>query len=183
MTTMQTYERARLRVRPATGADHGRIRELIARAYKQYEATLPAAVFRAYMIDLTDLDARTDADLLVAETDSQIVGTVTYYADASAEGFGWPRGWAGVRALAVDPAHRGLGIAGCLMETCIDRAYAGGAPVVCLHTGNFMPAAVGLYEGLDFRRTPTHDVDVTARLGAEGDAVVAMAYTRTLRPR
>jgi len=183
MTTIQTYERARLRVRPATTADHGRIRELIARAYGQYESTLPAAVFRAYMTDLTDLDSRIDADLLVAETDSEIVGTVAYYADASAEGFGWPRGWAGVRALAVDPAHRRLGIAGCLMESCLDRANAGGAPVVCLHTGNFMPAAVRLYEGLDFRRAPAHDVDVTARLGAEGEAVVAIAYTRSLDAR
>ena len=168
-----------MRVRAADPADHGAIRDVIQRAYQQYESTLPPAVFRAYLTDLTDLDSRSGADLLVAEVGFEIAGAVTYYRNASAEGLGWPRRWAGVRALAVDPAHRGLGVARLLMQTCVDRALAAGAPVVCLHTASFMPAAVGLYEGLDFRRAPDYDIDVTPLLGVGGDTVMAIAYTQS----
>jgi predicted N-acetyltransferase YhbS len=180
MTTFQTP--ATLRVRPATSADHAEVRHVITSAYQQYAASLPPAVFRAYMAELTDLDSRADAELLVAEIGSEIVGTVTYYGDASVEGLGWPSGWPGVRALGVDPAHRGRGIAAGLMEACLDRARVEGAPVICLHTANFMPAAVRLYEGLQFRRAPAHDVDVTAPLGITDHTVIAIAYTRSLEP-
>ena len=104
---------------------------------------------------------------------------MTYYRNASAEGLGWPRRWAGVRTLAVDPAHRGLGVARLLMRSCVDRAVAAGAPVVCLHTASFMPAAVGLYEAMDFRRAPDYDIDVTPLLGVSGDPVMAVAYTQS----
>jgi predicted N-acetyltransferase YhbS len=174
-----TSERATARVRAADPADHGAIREVIRRAYAEYASTLSPDVFRAYLDDLTDLDSRPGADLLVAEAGSEIAGAVTYYRNASAEGLGWPRRWAGVRALAVDPAHRGLGVARLLMRTCVERAVAAGAPVVCLHTASFMPAAVRLYEGLDFRRAPDYDIDVTPLLGVGGDPVMAIAYTQS----
>ena len=168
-----------MRVRAADPADHGAIRAVIRGAYAQYAPILSPAVFRAYLEDLTDLDPRSGAELLVAEVSSEIAGAVTYYRNASAEGLGWPRRWAGVRALAVDPAHRGLGVARLLMRTCIDRAVAASAPVVCLHTASFMPAAVGLYEAMDFRRAPDYDIDVTPRLGVSGDPVMAIAYTQS----
>jgi GNAT superfamily N-acetyltransferase len=63
-----------------------------------------------------------------------------------AEGFGWPSGWAGVRALGVDPAVRGLGIGSALMQACYERARAAGAPVLCLHTARFMPTPVAMYD-------------------------------------
>jgi len=179
MNVVQISARATVRVRIAEPTNHGAIRDVIRRAYQQYESSLPPAVFRAYLADLTDLESRSDADLLVAEVGSDIAGAVTYYRNASAEGLGWPRRWAGVRALAVDPAHRGRGVARLLMQACVDRAVAAGAPVVCLHTGSFMPSAVGLYERMDFRRAPDYDIDVTARLGVDGGTVMAIAYTQS----
>jgi predicted N-acetyltransferase YhbS len=181
MTVLQTP--ATLRVRAATAADHAEVRRVLSSAYQQYESSLPPAVFRTYMTDLADLGSRADADILVAEIGAEVVGTVTYYGDASAEGFGWPSRWAGVRALAVDPTRRGLGIAVGLMEACFDRARAAAAPVICLHTANFMAVAVRLYEGLDFQRAPAHDIDVTGRYGVGGEAVMAIAYTRSLDAR
>ncbi len=172
--------RAEMRVRPATAADHAAIRDVIARAYRQYESILPPAIYKAYQADLADFDGRAGAELLVAEAGAAVVGTVTFYADAAAEGLGWPAGWAGVRALGVDPAQRGLGIARRLMRACTERAAEVGAPVVCLHTAEFMPEAVRLYEGLGYRRAPSYDVDVAAPLGVSDDAVNAIAYTRTL---
>jgi hypothetical protein len=64
---------ASLCIRPAAAADHPAIRRVIASAYQQYAATLSPAVFRAYLTDLTDLDARADADLLVGITGETVI--------------------------------------------------------------------------------------------------------------
>lgn len=84
---------------------------------------------------------------------------MTFYPDAGGEGLGWPSGWAGLRALGVDPAMRGLGIGRRLMGECLDRARALGAPVLCLHTAAFMTAAVTIYERMGFERAPEYDFD------------------------
>jgi len=100
--------------------------------------------------------------LLVAEHAGRVAGTVTFYEDAAAEGLGWPAGWAGLRALGVDPAARGLGAGRALMDACLERALAVRAPVLCLHTAAFMTAAVAIYEAMGFRRAPSFDFEVPA---------------------
>ena len=112
--------------------------------------------------------------LLVAEHDRRVVGTVTFYEDAAAEGLGWPPGWAGLRALGVDPAARGLGAGRALMDACLDRTEAARAPVLCLHTAAFMTAAAAIYEAMGFRRAPAFDFDVPA--GGGGRPVGVLAY-------
>jgi predicted N-acetyltransferase YhbS len=147
-------------LRDAVQADHPAIRAVLAAAYREYEPVFPPGGFEVYLSDLLDLDGRaTVADLIVAERAGQVVGTVTYYDDASVEGLGWPPGWAGLRALGVDPAARGFGVGRRLMRECFDRARAVGAPVLCLHTAAFMTAAVGMYEAMGFRRAPEYDFD------------------------
>jgi predicted N-acetyltransferase YhbS len=111
--------------------------------------------------------------LLVAEHDRRVVGTVTFYEDAAAEGLGWPPGWAGLRALGVEPAARGLGAGRALMDACLDRAEAARAPVLCLHTAAFMTAAVAIYEAMGFRRAPAFDFDVPAGGGAPPVGILA----------
>ena len=96
------------------------------------------------------------------------VGTVTYYPDAAAEGLGWPAGWAGLRALGVEPGARGRGVGRALMEACRRRAEAGGADVLCLHTDQFMTAAVAIYTAMGFRRAPAFDFDATSRFALGG---------------
>jgi SAM-dependent methyltransferase len=108
---------------------------------------------------------------------------VSFYPDAAAEGFGWPADWAGIRALAVHPDHRGTGLARHLVEACIERAESAGAPTVGLHTAHFMVAAVRLYEQLGFRRAPTFDLpgdEMMDMVGPDGPLVIA--YRRDLRP-
>ena len=111
--------------------------------------------------------------LLVAEHDRRVVGAVTFYEDAAAEGLGWPAGWAGLRALGVDPAARRLGVGRALMDACLERALAARAPVLCLHTAAFMTAAVALYGAMGFRRAPTFDFEVPAGGGAPPVAILA----------
>lgn len=165
-------------MREANRSDHQAIREVIAAAYRQYALVLPPVVFDGYLADLLDLDSRADdSRLLVAERAGRVVGTVTFFEDAAREGLGWPSGWAGLRALAVDPAARGLGIGRMLMEACRDRARAAGAKVLCLHTASFMAAAVAIYQDMGFQRAPAFDFSPTGHLGVEADTDVrVIAY-------
>jgi GNAT superfamily N-acetyltransferase/quercetin dioxygenase-like cupin family protein len=156
-------------VRDAGRSDLLAVRRVLLAAYQEYATALPPAVFGRYLAEILDVEGRFgDGRLLVAEHGGRVVGTVTYYGDATAEGLGWPAGWAGLRALGVEPPARGLGIGRVLVEACRRRAVAAGAPVLCLHTDPFMTAAVALYERMGFRREPAHDFDATRRLRLSG---------------
>jgi GNAT superfamily N-acetyltransferase len=156
-------------IRDAGPSDLPAARRVLLAAYQEYAATLPPAVFGRYLTDILDVEARREAgQVLVAEHRGRVVGTVTYYPDAGHEGFGWPAGWAGLRALGVEPRARGLGVGRALLGECLDRARAAGAPVLCLHTAEFMAAAVAIYEAAGFRRDPAHDFDATGGLGLSG---------------
>lgn len=157
-------------VRDAEPGEHDAIRAVLDAAYRQYAAMVPAAVFDPYIADILDLDSRARAGrLLVAEHAGRIVGTVTFYEDAAAEGVGWPAGWAGLRALGVDPAARARGIGRLLMDACVDRARQAGATILCLHTATIMTTAVALYERMGFVRAPSFDFDPFDYIGTQGD--------------
>jgi predicted N-acetyltransferase YhbS len=166
-----------LSVRDARPADHPAVRGVLLAAYREYASVLPPAAFDRYLADLLDLDGRARTGrLLVAERDRRVVGTVTYYDDAAAEGVGWPSGWAGLRALGVDPAARRLGIGQALMDACLERARAAGAAVLCLHTTEFMTAAVAMYLGMGFRRVPSFDFDAAGHLRLGGRPIRVIAF-------
>jgi ribosomal protein S18 acetylase RimI-like enzyme len=162
-------------VADAHRSDRQAVRAVLLAAYREYAAVLPPAVFGPYLADILDLDARDGGSgglkpgspvvpgrLLVGEHDRRVVGAGTFYEDAAAEGLGWPAGWAGLRALGVDPAARRLGAGRALMDACLEHALAARAPVLCLHTAAFMTAAVAMYEAMGFRRAPTFDFEVPA---------------------
>jgi GNAT superfamily N-acetyltransferase len=156
-------------VRDAQTSDHPAIHDVLLAAYREYAAALPPEIFDGYLADILDLDGRAQTGrLIVAEHAGRAVGTVTYYDDAAAEGVGWPTGWAGVRALGVDPAVRGRGIGRALMGVCLERARAAGAAVLCLHTAEFMMTAVAMYLAMGFRRVPSFDFDAAGHLRLEG---------------
>ena len=171
-------------VRPAGPSDLPAARRVLLAAYQEYAATLPPAVFGRYLTDILDVESRAGSgEVLVAEHGGRVVGTVTYYAEAGDQGFGWPAGWAGLRALGVEPRARGLGIGLALLEACLERALAAGAPVICLHTAEFMTAAVAIYEAAGFRRDPANDFDAAGRLALGGvRPVPILAYRLDLVP-
>ena len=116
-------EGAAISVRDAEPEEHEAIRGLLEAAYRQFASAMPAAIYDRYIADILDLEPRVRAgSLLVAERAGRLLGTVTFYEEASAQGVGWPPGWAGLRALGVDPAVRGRGVGRSLMEACLDRA-------------------------------------------------------------
>lgn len=165
---MPTLSRTGVEVRDAGRSDLPAVRRVLLGAYQEYAEALPPAVFGRYLADILDVEGRTGTGrVLVAVQAGRVVGTVTFSADAGEEGFGWPAGWAGLRALGVEPSARGTGIGQALVRACLERARAAGAPVLCLHTAEFMTAALALYGRLGFRRAPAYDFDATRHLGLD----------------
>ena len=173
-------------VRPAAKREIPEIQAVTVAAYAEFRPHVPAAIFDAYMENLCRLaDCWEEAEVLVAELNGRIAGTITFYADASSEGLGLPKGWAGFRRLAVHPQLRGHGAGRALTQRCIDAAHALAAPTVGVHTAAFMTAARGIYERLGFRRCPEYDLGAAAILGLEasGGDVSVIAYRLDLAAR
>ncbi len=155
-------------IRPALPHEIPQIAELSVAAYAQYRDAVPAPIFTAYVEDLRGLERhRDEADILVAERDREIVGTVLFFADAASEGLGLPSQWAGFRKLAVHPGRRGQGIGLRLVESCLDRARRFGASAVGIHTSSFMSAACRLYERIGFQRCAQYDLSATDIMGMD----------------
>jgi predicted N-acetyltransferase YhbS len=171
-----------LEIEPAHERDFTAVRAALIVSYAEFQFTMPPAAFTAYLTDLLDLESRADSScLLVARRGGRVVGTVTYYADGGRQQVGWPSGWASVRALAVVPQARNEGIASCLMAHCLDRARRDGAPVLGLHTGEFMKDALRLYWHLGFRRAPQFDFNMPRNaLDDPGPPHTAFAYVQTI---
>ena len=157
---------------------------MLTAAYREFERVLSPDLYAAYLADLLAVAEPTSgAHLVVATVDGEVIGTVSFYPDADSAGFGMPEDWSALRALAVDPAHRGGGVGAALLEVCIDRATARGANTIGLHTAQFMTAAIALYERFGFVRVPDLDVNAVDIVGVDDpDGPLVIAYRRLLQP-
>ncbi|VTU15326.1 N-acyltransferase YncA [Variovorax sp. PBL-H6] len=177
---------ARCRIRPAARHEATPIASIRVAAYSQYRKSLPPAVFEAYLDDLRQVEKPGDGtQLLVAEWQGRVVGSVVFYPDAGLEGLGLPKGWAGFRKLAVHPDARGRGLGRRLAQQCVDRAHELGALTMGIHSSSFMTAACKLYHSMGFIRCPEHDLRATAILGLTPvvEDVMVIAFRMNLRGR
>lgn len=170
----RSAERAEWTVRYAEPAEFDDVADLLLRANAQYRGHMPAGIYRAYCDSLRNLAldpaSQESCEILVIGSARQsggrrnggLLGTVTFFPDAAGEGLGLPRGWAGLRALAVSPDARGYGLGRRLSEAVIGRARAIGAPILSLHNAHFQAAARKLYLDLGFVRCPQYDFDAGA---------------------
>jgi GNAT superfamily N-acetyltransferase len=155
-----------LRLRDATPDELDAVADLIAASYGQFEEVLDRH-WGPYLADIRDVRGRLhDGQLVVAELDGELVGCVTFFPDYRNETIpgGFAERGAGFRVLAVSPAARGHGVGEALVEECIRRARALGAPNLLLHTATFMDAAVRLYERLGFELMSGRDENPRIRL-------------------
>jgi len=149
-------------IRDARPSDRGAILAVTLAAYEQYAAALPPPLWAMYRqsIQATLADVQPAAQV-VAEEGGALVGTVLLYPAgavmATPGGTPVTLAWPEVRLLAVTPAARGKGVARRLMEECIRRARAAGAPALTLHTADIMAVAMRLYERMGFGRAPELD--------------------------
>lgn len=156
-------------MRRAGAAELGAVVAVIDAAYAEFRGQEPAPVWAAYLAGTRDVARRIGTcEVLVAEMGGGVAGTASFYAEARACGMALPGGWAGFRALAVAPAARGRGLGRALVLACAARARAAGARTLAIHTSAAMPAALGLYRSVGFRRCPEHDVDAAALEGFPG---------------
>lgn len=171
-------------IRHATALDVDALRSVIAAANEPHRGAVQEGLFDAYLASALDVAGRLQsAEVLVAELDGRVVGTITFYPDANDEGMPsqFPSHTAGIRATAVEPSARGRGIGRALVDACIERATATGLSGIALHTADFMVAAVALYEKAGFRRAPEYDYRAGDYFMSDaGDDLKAIAYVRTI---
>ena len=165
-------------IRHGTRREIPDIESVILAAYAEFRHNVSPAFFDAYMSDARHLAERWDeAEVIVAEVEGRIAGTVAFYADASSEGLGLPQGWTGFRRLGVHPAVRGHGTGFKLAQWCVDASRTIKAPSVGIHTASFMTTACAMYERMGFRRAPEHDLRASEVVHEEGGAdITAIAY-------
>lgn len=163
-------------IRPAVRREIPELSELVTQAIEAYRGEAPEAALRLYVERSRDFARRWDrGEVLVAKQYGRILGTVTFFTDASHEGF--PASWASFGTLAVHPQLRRRGIASLLVRRCIAAAIPI-APSIGIHTGSFMLGARRLYEGMGFVRSPRQDMRVSdfVDLGPDGADIDVMAY-------
>jgi ribosomal protein S18 acetylase RimI-like enzyme len=158
-------------LRPARPEEYGAVGEITVDVYVGGGFLAPDS---SYVAVLRDAATRAEqAELLVAELGGAIVGTVTYCRGTGAYANIADPEDAEFRMLAVVPAARGNGIAGALVQLCIDKAQAAGCRALRLSTQTDMLVAQRLYERMGFVRTP--DRDWRPGPDARGDILITYA--------
>jgi GNAT superfamily N-acetyltransferase len=154
-----------LQIRPAGDDELDTVASLVVDAYAEHAARMSPDAWSSFAQDIANVRGRiVNGQLLVAERDERIVGSVTLYL----EWRGAQQGSAGVRLLAVPPDERGSGVGRALMEDCIRRAREAGKQRVVLTTTQDMESARDLYDKLGFIRQPALDHEPAPGLRSEG---------------
>ncbi|MGI8993804.1 MAG: GNAT family N-acetyltransferase [Nocardioidaceae bacterium] len=111
-----------------------------------------------YAGELLDAFSRADnAEVLVAEHNGTVVGTVTFCPPGSSLRELSRPGQGEFRMLAVDPDARGLGAGRALVARCFDRCSELGLTEMVLCSMTEMTAAHALYASFGFVRDPSLD--------------------------
>ena len=178
MTTMTGVERAGVEITEAGRYELDEVRQVLAAANEGYRQVLSPASFDAYLAMVLDLEPRFDvADVLVVRDAGRLVATVTYFADATLEGWGFQEGVSGIRSMGVLPEARGRGIAERLLDECVARSRGVGASAIGLHTAAWLPGAIRVYERYGFVRDAGLDVRASDVMPlAPEDDYVGLAY-------
>ncbi len=160
-----------LRIRDARLEELDLVALVIRAAYQEYAPHFPRDAWESYVRNMMDVRSRLgESELIVAEQYGHILGAVTLYSDGSCyRQEGWPTDWAAIRLLAVDPDSRRQGIAGALMEECLQRCRHSGIATLGLHTSKVMEGARKMYEKMGFIRAAEFD-------SHPSPGVVIMAY-------
>ena len=146
-------------IRPVLPREYGDLGRLTVRSYRQL---VGGAALGPYEDELLDVAARAaDCVVLVAVDNDTVLGGVTYVpsADRAMSEFQGEDA-AGIRMLAVDPAHQGIGAGRALVEACISLGRKEGRTRLCLHSTPAMAVARALYLSLGFVRLPSLDLTV-----------------------
>lgn len=124
---------------------------LAVQAFKQFkDAYHDWPAFQAKIATMAEL--ANVGELIIAETEQQLVGAVAYIGPQRPRAEFFRPEWSIIRLLVVAPAFRQLGIGRALAEECLRRAQRDGASVCALHTSGIMSSALSIYQRLGFQR-------------------------------
>ena len=174
-------------IRDARGDELDAVAGLLGDVYGVFRPYLPPAAWQRYIGEIVDVRSRAgECQVIVAERDGRLVGTIGLYPDASRSALErWPAGWASIRTLAVHADWRRHGIGEALARECVRRARGFAASAIGLHTAPHMPVATRLYERVGFRRAPAFDIEIgemfTGRSLAREHSWTALAYQLDLK--
>lgn len=144
------------------------VAELMVEAYAEFAAQMSPDAWSTFAVDIANVRGRADdAEVLVAEDDGRLVGTISMYAQWR----GAQEGTAALRLLAVPPGDRGEGIGRALMEHGMDQARRAGKRRVALTTMAEMGFMRELATKLGYEREPALDHEPAPGLHAQGWAV------------
>jgi GNAT superfamily N-acetyltransferase len=163
-------------IRRALESELPYIREQRVISYKEHTAIIPEGHWQALKQAISSTaDTKPGVELLVAEVDGVILGSVALFpAETDAyEGNVDTVDYPEIRMLAVSPAARGKGVATALISECIKLSKEKGHHSIGLHTGEFMKNAMKLYERIGFERLPQYDFQPA------DDGIVVKAYVLT----
>lgn len=144
-------------IRSADPEEYAIVAELTMSAYRPLFAEIDMPDDLGwYGKELRDVEGRASrAEIVVAEVDEQIAGSLAYHDDYSDEvKAGQLDNYAGLRVLATDPRYQGRGVGEALTRWCIDRAKRDGRDALVLNTTDYMEAAQRLYRRLNFELFP-----------------------------
>lgn len=167
-----------LLVRDALQTEVEAIRAQRVSAYEEHAHKVPEDHWKALRkAILSDSDRYDGVELLVAELDGEVAGSVVLYPaeidayDGQVDLLDYPE----IRMLAVSPEARNKGVAEALVSECIQRAKQKEYQYVGLHTADFMTSAMRLYERLGFERQPQFDFEPA------NDGIIVKAYRLTIK--
>ena len=155
-------------IRRAEDRELDEVAALIVDAYGEYAAKMSPDAWSSFAVDIANVRGRaTDAEVLVAERDGRLVGTITQYGNWR----GAQAGTMAVRLLAVPPSERSSGVGRALMEVCIESARSSGKERLALTTMDEMESVRELAVKLGFEREPTLDHEPAPGVRARGWAL------------
>ena len=175
-----------LRLRDAGPDEFDQVAALLGEVYGVFREQFPADAWESYIGEIVAVRSRLgESELIVAERDGRLVGTIGFYPDASRSALErWPVGWGSIRTLGVRPEARRAGVGESLARECVRRARQRRLRAIGLHTGPHLQDATRLYQRLGFRRAPEFDIEIGEMFAGRSLAAeyswVAQAYVLDL---
>lgn len=145
-----------IEVREALSHEHAEAGEVTALAYREFVRPGDPD-WEEYLRRLADVEGRARvAIVFIAVEEDRVLGSATLEVGERIESDDppLPPDEAHMRMLGVHPDARRRGIAGMLIDACIERARAMGKTRMSLHTTHRMKVARAMYEAMGFRRLP-----------------------------
>jgi len=138
-----------LKTRGYLSRDKQAVDQVVQDAWTEFAAAMPGWNDLAPRLGALTANAD-DIEIVVAELNDRIVGTVGYVAPSKPKADFFAPEWPIIRFMSVVPKARRYGIGQALLDECLRRARRDNAKLIALHTTLVMESAQHLYRRAGF---------------------------------